>query len=234
MSRKFLLIATLVLVVGAATAMPARAQSTVSFNLGAFYPRSLDARGTGDVLFENLNYLSFDFNAFRGFTFGGDFLYPLGDFFEVGAGIGYYSESVPSIYTDYVDLDTGLDIAQSLKLRIIPITFTVRALPLSKNLPVQPYVGGGLAILPWRYSETGEFIDFNTGDIFTNNYVASGTKVGGTILGGVRVLPSRRFAVGFEVRWQNGKATLPAELGFSGNTIDLGGFNYLATFGYRF
>ena len=234
MSRKLVLIATLVLVVGAVTPMPARAQSTVSFNLGGFYPRSLDARGTGDVLFENLNYLYFNFNDFRNVTFGGDYLYSLGDFFEVGGGIGYYSESVPSAYTDYVNQDTGLDIVQSLKLRIVPVTATIRVLPLSKNLPVQPYVGGGVAILPWRYSETGEFIDFSTGDIFTNNYVASGTEVGGTILGGVRVLPTRRFGLGFEVRWQSGKGKLPAELGFSGNTIDLGGMNYLATFSYKF
>jgi hypothetical protein len=233
MSRKLVLIAMLVLVVGAVTAMPARAQSTVSFNLGAFYPRSLDARGTGDVLFENLNYLSFDFNSFRNVTFGGDYLYSLGDFFEVGAGVGYYSESVPSVYTDYVN-ENGSEIVQSLKLRIVPITFTVRVLPLSKNLPVQPYVGGGVAILPWRYSETGEFIDFSTGDIFTNNYVASGTNVGGTILGGVRLFPTRKFALGFEVRWQSGKGTLPTELGFSGDKIDLGGMNYLATFSYRF
>jgi len=104
----------------------------------------------------------------------------------------------------------------------VPLTATIRVLPLSKNLPVQPYVGGGVAILPWRYSETGEFIDFSTGDIFTNNYVASGTEVGGTILG-VCVSFRRAGSAWGSSALQSGKADLPPELGFSGNTIDLAG-----------
>jgi opacity protein-like surface antigen len=233
MFRKLMLIAMVVVVAGTFTAMPARAQSTVSFNLGYFVPRSLDSRGTGDVLFENLNYLSFNFDDFRNVTFGGDYLYPIGDFIEVGGGIGYYSRSVPSVYTDWVNSD-GSEIVQELKLRIVPITATVRVLPLSKNLPVQPYVGVGVAILPWRYSETGDFVDFSTGDIFRNTYAASGTNVGPTVLGGVRLALARKFALGFEVRWQHGTGTLPPELLFSGNTIDLGGMSYNGTFNFKF
>jgi hypothetical protein len=42
------------------------------------------------------------------------------------------SSSCPAC-TDYVNQDTGQDIVQSLKLRIVPITATVRVLPLSKK-----------------------------------------------------------------------------------------------------
>ena len=37
---------------------------------------------------------------------------------------------------------------------------TVRAFPIGRTTPVQPYVGGGINFYRWNYKESGEFIDF--------------------------------------------------------------------------
>jgi hypothetical protein len=229
-----LILAALILACTVAPLMagPRPGRQQVSFTLGYFDVRNVDARVSGDEIVAALGYLSFHPPDLNNATFGGDWLVSFGDFIEVGAGVSYYSGSLPSVYADFVN-ENGSEIRQELKLRIVPITGTVRFLPISKNAPVVPYIGGGVAILPWRYAETGDFVDFeNNNQIFNSNYVATGTDVGLVLLGGARFRMGPRYAVGAELRWQKGSGSLPA--GFWGDKIDLGGFTYNFTFNARF
>jgi len=213
---------------------PAAAQvdNVVTFNLGYFGVRSLDARGEDDVLFRNLDYLFFDLGDFNGFTFGGEYAIGVGQFFEAGVGAGYYQRTVPSVYREFVDSD-GTEIEQDLKLRIAPVTFIGRFFPVTREAGVQPYVGGGLGIFAWRYSETGEFIDFN-GDIFRATYSDSGNAFGPVLLGGVRFPLSRQVMMGGEFRYQWATADLDSNVGFAADRLDLGGYNWLFTVAVRF
>ena len=83
--------------------------------------------------------------------------------FEAGVGVGYYQRTVPSVFANVTHADGG-EITQDLKLRTIPISFTARFLPIGRG-SVEPYIGAGLVAIPWRYSEVGEFVDFD-GTIF--------------------------------------------------------------------
>ena len=71
----------------------------------------------------------------------------------------------------------GRLIAQELKLRMAPITATVRFLPLGRSGPVEPYIGGGVGFFNWKYSEVGEFVDFSDNSIFQARYRADGGDV---------------------------------------------------------
>ena len=93
--------------------------------------------------------------------------------------------SSPSIYRRSSRTTTAAEIEQDLKLRQIPMSATVRFLPLGRTRSVQPYIGAGIGAINWRYTETGEFVDFND-EIFRANFEADGTEVGPVILGGVR------------------------------------------------
>ena len=54
----------------------------------------------------------------------------------------------------------------------MPVAFTVRLIPLGPRSPVQPYIGAGVGVINWRYSESGEFIDFGAGNvIFQDTFV---------------------------------------------------------------
>jgi len=233
MFRRMTLAAVLVMLAAPVWGAPGPGNQTVSLNFGGFIPRGEAGRVAGDTLVEDLSFLSFRITDFRNVTVGGDWLLGIGDFLEVGVGANYYAKTVPSVYTDYVDID-GTEIAQDLRLRIVPISATLRFLPLSKNAPIQPYIGAGVAALVWRYSESGEFVDFNDNNtIYRQRYVGSGTSAGPLILGGVRAPIGEKILVGGEIRYQKGEGTLNLN-DFLGDRIDLGGFTYQFTLGVKF
>ena len=214
----------------AALAKPAAAQQTLNFTVGYFTVRGEDARLSGDTLVANHNFLTFDFKDFNGASVGAEWLIPIGDYFEAGAGLGFYRRTVPSVYADFVN-DDGSEIEQDLRLRIIPLTATIRVLPLSRKSGVQPFFGVGLGLFNWRYSESGEFVDFRDNSIFRASYVADGNDVGPVAFGGLR-FAGDSFSAGGEIRYQRAEGDLDNR--FAGNKIDLGGWTYQFTFGFRF
>lgn len=236
MRRLWLSLSAVALITGFIATPSASAQQSVNFFIGGFAPRSLDARGSDDVLFSNRFVLSqpfsFDLSDFNGVTFGGEWLVGLSDLFDAGLGVGFYQRTTPSVYAGLVNAD-GSEIPQDLKLRIVPITATVRLLPLGHHAPVRPYVGAGVGIFAWRYSETGQFVDPFDNSIFSGNFVGSGVNAGPVVLGGATI-PIGNLGFGGEVRWQSAKGTLPASQTFAGPKIDLGGFNYLFVVNVRF
>jgi hypothetical protein len=218
------------------TAQPVFAQQTLNFSLGYFSVRGEDARVQGDVPVENLDVLIFDIDDFSGVTVGGEWLVPLGEYFEAGAGASFSRRTVESVYEDFVDND-GTEIDQDLRLRIVPVAFTIRVLPLGQSNAVQPYFGAGLGIFSWHYSESGEFVDFSTrpATIFHEQYSSSGSATGPIALAGIR-FAADSFSAGFEVRYQSADAELGEEFQdiHADPRIDLGGWTYQATVGYRF
>jgi hypothetical protein len=225
------------LAIGALTmnARPAAAQQTLNFSLGYFAVRGEDARVEGDVLNANRGIFVFDIDDFNGATVGGEWLVPLGEYFEAGAGVSFSRRTVPSVFADFVDVD-GSEIEQDFRLRLLPVAFTMRVLPLRQTSPVQPYFGGGLALVSWRYSESGDFVDFQRQNaIFPGRFVASGTEPGAVVLGGIR-FAGDSLSGGFEVRYLTADAGLdrPFSILLTDPRIDLGGWTYAGTFGWRF
>jgi hypothetical protein len=214
-------------------AAPALAQQRVSVYGGYFAVKGEDGRTTDDVLVENLNTLLFEIDDFNGGTVGAEWLVGIGDYVEAGVGIGFYRRTVPSIYAGFTDID-GTEIEQDLRLRIVPITASVRFFPLGHFNAFQPYVGAGVGVFNWRYSETGEFVDFSDLTIFRDSFVADGTEIGPIVMAGARFSPGGAFSVGGEFRYQSAEGTVGVENGFLADKIDLGGYAALATFTVRF
>jgi hypothetical protein len=216
-------------------AQPAFAQQTLNFTFGYFAVRGEDARVDNDILNENRNFREFEVGDFSSGTIGFEWLVPLGDYFEAGAGASFSRRTVESVYTDFIDSD-GTEIDQEARLRLTPVAFTVRVLPLGQTSPVQPYFGGGLGVIAWRYSEFGEFVDFNRRNvIFRDQFVASGNATGPVALGGIR-FAGDAMSGGFEVRYHGADVPLGDEFGrFDPDLrLDLGGWTYQFTVGVRF
>jgi len=225
-----------VLAVGA-LATPAAAQQSLSLNIGYFTVSGEGSRVQGDTIEANLNAtggfaLAYHVSDFNNVTFGGEWLFPLGNFLEGGVGVNYYARTVNSFYRDLVNPD-GSDITQDIRLRTVPITGTVRFIMTGRRATVQPYIGAGVAIIPWHYSESGNFADPSY-NIFQWDYVDSGTAVGPVVFGGLRVAFSRQFALGGEVRFQHATTSLNPNVGFMGDHLDLGGITYQTNFLIRF
>ncbi len=81
-------------------------------------------------------------------------------------------------YRDYVDGD-GFDIEHRSKLRVSPLTAGVRFYPLGRDNGINVYLGAGGGFYWWRYSEVGDFIDFqNEGEIFFGAFESDGIATG--------------------------------------------------------
>jgi Outer membrane protein beta-barrel domain len=224
-----------------ACALPVRAQDQgFSVNFGYFWPKGVESRTSGDVLIANkcldVNFVCepqlFDIDDFGSGVIGAEYMVGLGRFIEVSGGIGYQSGSAPAIYEHFQDID-GSEIDSDLKLKIVPITGIVRVFPTGRRAPIQPYAGVGIAALRWHYSESGEFLDPQTLEIFRDQFKGDGTEVAPIFLGGVRAPIGDNFLVGGEVRFTNAEGDLdPTE--FQGDKIDLGGTTFLANLTWRF
>jgi opacity protein-like surface antigen len=211
-------------------------RQSIGVTLGGFFVRPEDSRVAGDVLIADLSDvepLLFEVKDFNGFSVGGEWLVGLGDHLEAGVGAGFYQKSVPSIYRN-VTHDNGSEIEQDLKLRILPLTATVRFLPIGRR-GVEPYIGAGIGAFNWRYSETGEFVDTSDGSIFRNTYVAKDWAFGPVILAGIRAPIADALMIGGEIKWQRVDAdTKPDESELLGDRIDLGGWHAGVTLHIRF
>src|SRR5262249_55815123 len=200
------------LALAAALAAPAPAQAQITrvkhsephqaigFNIGYFVVRNADSRVADDVLFVDLDSLAFNIKDFNTASFGGEWLVSIGKYLEAGAGVNFTQRTVPSVYANFVNTDQS-EITQDLKLRIVPITATIRFLPIGHG-SIEPYVGGGIGVFNWRYSEVGNFVDFSDNSVFFNRYTAKGNAFGGVILAGVRAPVGDVFAIGGEVKYQ--------------------------------
>lgn len=208
-------------------------QSSLSLNLGYFALRGEDTRISDDVIIENLGLFAFGLDQFNNASVGAEWLVGFGEYVEVGFGVGFYQQTVLSVYDDFVNVD-GTEIEQDFKLHVAPVTGTARFFPFGQRSAIQPYAGAGVGFFNWRYSEVGEFVDFTTFDVFRDRFVAEGNDVGAVYLGGVRVLAGSRFAVGVEVRYQNVQGVVGIDQGFLEERIDLGGLTTSFTFNVGF
>lgn len=238
------------MLVGAPAVASAQLDQLIGVTAGGFFPRGEGSRDVGDVLLRNLEDFSFDpaapgddigrgIEAFRGGSFSGEYLLGLGDWVEAGVSIGYYQKTVNSQYRDFTFPDDS-EITQRFKLRMVPVTASARWFPTGRTTPVQAYLGAGVNIYRWKYTEDGNFIDFtdptaNPLPIISGTFEDDGTAVGPVILGGVRVpFAHNHFLVGGEFRYGWGVADLDPNQSFSGNKLDLGGASVAATFHVRF
>ncbi len=202
-------------------------------NIGGFLVKSEESRDRDDVLRQNLSFLEFDLADFNGVSAGGDFSISLGSFIEVGAGLNYYQRTVPTVYSRFVD-DDGTEIESDMKLRNIPLTLTAKVFPLTRDAGFQPYLGGGVQFNRWRYTEVGEFLDFDNGEIFRDSFTDDGMEIGPVFLAGIRFPVGSHVLMGGEWRYSTAKADVDPDLGFFGDSIDLGGNTVLFTVGFKF
>ena len=226
---------------GLVAAAPAQAQDQgFSVSVGYFAPRGESSRVSGDVLNADrcidttflCEPLLFDVGDFGGPTISGEYLIGIGKYVEAGFGVGFQQRTVESIY-EFVTRPDNTEIEQDLKLRIVPFTATLKFVPTGRDAKFQPYVGAGIAALRWSYSETGEFVDPVTTDIFRDSFTADGTDVAAVIFGGLRAPIGASTMLGGEVRYQRADTALPVEE-FLGDRLDLGGLTFQANLTWRF
>ncbi len=216
----------------AASAPPALAQQTLNFSFGYFTVRGEEVRPARDILLIQHHDLDFDISEFNGVTLGGEWLVPIGNYLEAGGGVSFARKTVPTVYRQSV-VRGGSAIERDLDLRQMPVALTVRVLPLGQSYSVQPYVGGGIAVVRWRYRESGDFFLPNR-TVVTEEHAATGNATGPLFVVGLRVAGDA-IGFGFDARYQRASGSFgPSFARIQRPEIDLSGWTLQGTAGMRF
>lgn len=180
-----------------------------------------------------------DFNAI---LFDADVGVRINDRFELVGGVTFGESSARSEYRDWVDQD-DLPIEQDTRLTRVPVIAGVRyyLVPRGRSIgrfawiPAKwaPYVGAGLGAVYYKYVQEGEFVDFESLDVFPATIESTGWGRTGQLFGGVQYSVSRRAALTAEARYV--WASADPDLVFSDlDRIDLGGVQTTVGLSFRF
>lgn len=216
----------------ALSAPAAYAQQTLNFSLG-YVMLPGEGRVETDVLLIEHADLLFEVNDFNGRTLGVEWLRPVRDRFEAGLSMSYWQRTVQTVHARLVNSD-GSTVPRKLGFRQMPVALTARFLPLGNRYRVRPYVGGGIALITWGFSESGDFVNANQQRFRNESYSAAGAAIGPAMLLGLR-MAGTTVAYGIEGRYHRARGSFgPSFAHVRDPDIDLGGWTVLATAGLRF
>ena len=224
MRRTLKMVGVGLVMAAALVARPAAASAQVvqslNLNLGVFMPRGRPGRRRR--LAQGRSVYRMEDKDSRG-RVSGEGNFEFGNRVELGLGGAFYQRTVPTSYRDFTNAD-GSEVRSDFKLRTTPISGIVRVLPFGTASTFQPYIGGGIGVINWRYSEVGDFIDFNNNNnVYHAQYTADGNTTAPIFLAGFRApLNSDVWALTVEGRYVRAQADLNTN-DFHGSKIDLGG-----------
>lgn len=153
---------------------------------------------------------------------------------------GYAGSTTKSEFRDWVD-NNDKPIEQETTLQRVPLmvglrlylTSTGRSLGKLAWVParVAPYIAAGAGTMYYNFGQTGDFVDFQTLDVFNDALTSTGWAPAGYGAAGFDVSLHPKFSLTTELRYDVAKAGMSREFeGF--NRIDLSGV--MATVGLSF
>jgi hypothetical protein len=233
MRRIPLLILPLLLVAG-----PAHGQDGFLFRppMGELTLRAgpIVPRAQSDVFDFLTSELTIQRGDFRAPAVAAEVAFFLTDRLDLALGAGWSESNTRSEFREFIG-DDGLPIEQTTSLRLVPLTASVRFLPLERGrrlsglawLPRQtlPYVGGGLGMTWYRLQQDGEFIEPETLEIFIQEYESSDHALTAHALAGLHHWFTPRIGANLEGRYTWGSAGLAGSFR-SYDKLDLTGFQF--------
>jgi hypothetical protein len=188
--------------------------------------------------------------ASRGDFAGGQVDFEIGvranDHVDISLGVGHSQSTVHSEFRDFVEDDgsaAGLPIRQWTELQRTPFEIGVKAYLRERGRAVSryawvpyawaPYLSGGVGGMNYRFEQSGDFVDYQTSDIFTKDFVSEGTTPTAHLGAGLDLSLGPHLIATGEGRYQWARADMSDDFqGF--DRIDLSGFQVTVGLGVRF
>ncbi|HEX7941979.1 MAG TPA: outer membrane beta-barrel protein [Gemmatimonadaceae bacterium] len=204
----------------------------VTFGLRGGYSA---ATAGSDVFTDVTQQLTLSKRDFGSLTVGGDVAFRISSQVDLTLDAGYSRASHQSEFRNFVD-NNDLPIEQTTTFERIPLTANVKVhlTPTGRSIGhlawipsrVVPYVGGGVGMMSYRFRQQGDFVDFNTNNVFNSTF---DTQDDGRdwafiqqVMAGVDYNFSPMFGVTLDARYLHGRGDLGTA--FSGyDKIDLSG-----------
>lgn len=155
---------------------------------------------------------------------------------------GWARSESASEYRDWVDQD-GLPIEQVTTFRRRSLIFGARYYLMDRGRSVgqfawvprriAPFLGGGIGVMWHEFVQNGDFIDFQTLEVFRDRIRTSGSSATFDVRGGADFSLSRRVVLSAESRYSFGSASTGGDyVGF--DDLDLSGLTVLLGISFRF
>jgi outer membrane protein W len=212
-----------------------------SVTVGARIGYSLPSAGGEifDFTREQLTISTSDFNAL---ALGGEIAVRTTDRIDLALAFGYAGSKTRSEFREFVGTD-DLPIEQETRFSRVPLTLGAKVYLSQRGRRISelawiprkwaPYVGGGAGIVWYRFQQEGEFVDFETLDIFFDEFVSKGSSALGYATAGVDYSLTPKWLVNGEARYAFASAAVSGDfVGFE--DIDLSGFTAALGISLRF
>ena len=96
-----------------------------------------------------------------------------------------------------------------------------------------PYVGAGVGVVSYSFEQVGDFVDFDTLDVFFDRFVSRGEAALFRGLAGVSVSLGGQFELSAEARYSLASADMSSDFE-SFDALDLSGFQAVFGIAIRF
>ncbi len=197
----------------------------------------------GDLFPFVTNQLTLQKGDFSGPMIGVDLAFKVAPQFDVTLGTSYAGTSTSSNYRKFVDQNDA-EITQQTDFRRVPVMLSVRAYLTPPGRTVgrfawvpsrfAPYVGVGGGAMWYKFSQHGDFVDFqDNNSVFNADFTSSGWSPAAQGLVGVDFNVSPHIALNGDAKYIWAKGSLNDS--FSGfDKIDLSGISATVGLTYRY
>lgn len=163
-------------------------------------------------------------------------------FLDAFVSVGYAGSKAPSEFRNWVDLNDQ-PIEQTTMFQRLPITAGVKAYlaPRGREIGhfawvpsrIAPYVGAGAGLMWYRFRQEGDFVDFQTLDVFGAKFESDGWGPIVQGMAGVDVTVTPRMSLTADARYVHSDARVSGD--FSGfDKLDLSALTTSLGLTFRF
>jgi len=176
--------------------------------------------------------LTLDKSDFNAPYVGGELSVRVTERLDAALNIGVDTKNTRSEFREFVDTD-NLPIEQDTRFTRVPVTLGVKAYLLERGRRISrlawiprkwaPYIGAGAGFVWYRFEQRGDFVDFDTLEVFFDEFSSDGASPLAYLAAGTDFSVGPRWLVSGEARYSWASAGMDRDfVGF--DNIDLNGF----------
>ena len=214
-------------------------KASISLRAGVSVPR---AKGDGSLWDFAREHLTVETGDLKGAYLLGEIGVRASAHVDFVLAVGYTSSAVRSKYRHWVDTD-DLPIEQTTEFTTTPVTVGVRYYPLPRGrqvgsyawIPsaVGPFVGIAGGVVRYRFEQDGDFVDYETRDIFSDNLRSVEASPTLHLFAGLDASVNTRVLLTTEGRYGFGSAPLDSRSFRGFADLDLAGLHLSCGLAFR-
>ena len=215
---------------------------SMTFKAGFAQPRAGGGGDTQSLWDFTREQLTIGNRDLGGASIAGEIAVRTSERLDLTFSLGHTISATRSEFRDWVDMD-DLPIEQTTEFSTLPLTVGFksylfdrgRALGRFAYIPRKwnPYVGAAGGFVWYRFEQFGDFVDYETLDIFSDRFLSTGRGMTLHLLGGMDVAVSKHIMLVGEGRYAFASAPLDSDfVGFP--NLDLAGFQVTAGISLRY